>query len=79
MKLNRRERTNLPHPSNMPEAWFYVNEGSISVIINGSIGSMSCTIPKKYMLAALAAMRKRPKKKRTTANRKTETGTDHGG
>lgn len=57
MKLSRRLPINLS-----PTVWFYVNEGSITVISQGERGTTLATIPRRYLEAALAAMRK-PRRK----------------
>lgn len=61
MKFNRRDPCFLPDKVGQPKAWFYVNEGSISVLIasRDNHGAVEATISRKYLVAALAAMRQR--------------------
>jgi hypothetical protein len=62
VKLDRRRPCNLPRKAkNKPLAWFYVNEGSIDVLVRSDELqiAMEVNIPRKYLVAALAAMRQR--------------------
>lgn len=54
MKLNRRNPCNVT-----PSAWFYVNEGSITVFKATDYSAVEVRLTRRHLLAALRAMRKR--------------------
>lgn len=70
MKLDRRSPCHLPTPPHLGKAWFYVNEGSITVLVESGLGTSEVTVPRKYLVAALAAMRQRPSVKKILGGRK---------
>ena len=61
MKLNRTHPVPIPMRAKDPQLWFYVNERSITVVQkrNDCDRIMSGNIPRRYLLAALKAMRVR--------------------
>lgn len=55
MNYNRRQAVDCRARGDATSAWFYVNEGSITVVCGGTGGQ--ATLTRKQLKAALAAMR----------------------